>query len=144
LKRKYILLSVLFCSILFGGIAYSFSPNMFPINAHERIESIGVDIFADASLNQTLSEISWGTMRPGENRTATAWVKNTGQGTIYLIMWVQDWNPEAAQDWISLTWDYDSSIINEGSAVQVTFALSVDPGISNVTDFGHTIVVAGV
>jgi len=108
------------------------------------IRAVGVQVYADSHLSTVLTEISWGTLNPGEVRTFNAWVKNTGNDAQKLVMWTENWVPTSAQDSIVLTWDYADGWIAAGASIPVVFTLSVDPNIDGVTGFSFDIVVQGV
>ena len=108
------------------------------------IRAVGVEVYADAELTTVLHEISWGTLDPGESRSVDAWVKNTGNSPQKLVMWTEGWVPVAAQNSISLSWDYGDEWIQVGASVPVVFTLSVDPDIVDVVNFSFEVVVQGV
>jgi hypothetical protein len=108
------------------------------------IRAVGVEVYADEGLTEVLIEISWGMLNPGESRNFDAWIKNTGNDAQKLVLWTEGWDPVAAQDSISLSWSYDDIWIQPGTAVPVTFTLSVDPNVTGVTNFSFDIVIKGV
>ena len=108
------------------------------------IRAIGVEVYADAELSSVLHEIAWGTMDPGESRSFNAWVKNSGNDAQKLVMWTEGWVPVAAQNFISLNWDYGNEWVPAGASVPVVFTLSVDSNIVDVVNFSFDIVVQGV
>ena len=75
---KLLLAAVFVCGLLFGAVSYAAVSNIVQIRNVGTIRAIGVEVYADESLEQILHEISWGTLNPGENKSATAWIKNTG------------------------------------------------------------------
>ena len=88
--------------------------------------------------------LSASTLNPGENKSATAWIKNTGNDAQKLILWTEGWEPVSAQNSILLTWNYNNEWIEAGSAIPVTFTLTVDPSISGVESFCFDIWIKGV
>ena len=108
------------------------------------IRAVGVEVYADGDLTSVLHEIAWGTLDPGETRSITAWVKNSGNDAQKLVMWTEGWVPVAAQNSISLSWDYGDEWIQVGASVPVVFTLSVDPDIRDVVNFSFEVVVQGV
>ena len=73
-----IISAVFVCGLLLGAVAYSAVTNLVQIQNVGTIRSIGVEVYADKALTQKLNEITWGTLDPGETRSANAWIKNTG------------------------------------------------------------------
>jgi hypothetical protein len=108
------------------------------------IRAVGVEVYSDGDLTSVLHEIAWGTLDPGETRSYTAWVKNSGNDAQKLVMWTEGWVPVAAQNSISLSWDYGDEWIQVGASVPVVFTLSVDPDIVDVVNFSFEVVVQGV
>lgn len=108
------------------------------------IRAIGVEVYKDQSLTEALQEISWGTSNPGDTKTFDAYIKNTGNDSQKLVMWTETWNPGAAQNYITLTWNYANQLISAGDSVPVKFSLTVDSGISDVVGFSFDVIVQGV
>jgi hypothetical protein len=108
------------------------------------IRAIGVEVYKDQSLTEVLHEISWGTLNPGDTKTFDAWIKNTGNDSQKLVMWTETWNPGAAQNHITLTWNYNNQPIPAGDYIPVKFTLTVDSNISDVVGFSFDVIVQGV
>ena len=108
------------------------------------IRAIGVEVYADEELTTVLHEIAWGTMDPGETRSFNAWIKNTGNDAQKLVMWTEGWDPVAAQNSITLNWDYGNEWVPAGASIPVVFTLSVDSKIDGVANFSFDILVKGV
>ena len=144
MKWKLLLSAVFVCGLLLGAVAYSAVTNLVQIQNVGTIRSIGVEVYADKALTQKLNEITWGTLDPGETRSANAWIKNTGNDAQKLVLWTENWNPTDAQNSINLSWDYIDAWINAGDSIAVEFILSIDPEISGVSSFSFDIWVKGV
>ena len=136
-----IALAVLFVTSLACAIYQSIPKK---VSNHATIRVIGVDVFADENLTETLLLIEWGMLDPGENRSCPAWIQNTGNDPQKLVMWTETWNPVNASDWISLTWNYDGSWIPVNASLPVAFTLHVDSNVQGITDFSFDIWVKGV
>ena len=108
------------------------------------IRAIGVDVYSDQGLTEVLHEISWGTLNPGDAKSFDAYIKNIRNDSQKLVMWTETWSPGAAQNYITLTWNYANQLIPSGSSISVTFTLSVDSGISDVVGFSFDVIVQGV
>ena len=141
---KLLLVAVFVCGLLFGAVSYAAVSSLVKVRNVGTIRAVGVEVYADVALTQILSEIGWGTLDPGETRTVTAWIKNTGNDAQKLVLWTENWIPTAAQNSISLTWNYADSWINAGASIPVEFTLSVDPEITGVTGFSFDIWIKGV
>jgi hypothetical protein len=143
-KVKLILITVFVCGVLLGAGVYATYEQLKPIRNVGTIRVIGVEIYADEALTQILDEIAWGTLDPGEIRRFDAWVKNIGNDAQKLVMWTENWNPTAAFDSITLTWNYNDSWISANASIPVVFTLSVDANVAGVTGFSFDIWVKGV
>ena len=141
---KLLLASVFVCGLLFGAVSYAAVSSIVKVRNVGTIRAVGVEVYANESLEQILHEVSWGTLNPGEYKSVTAWIKNTGNDAQKLILWTEGWEPVEAQNSISLSWDYDNEWIDPGAAVAVAFTLSVDVEISGVESFCFDIWIKGV
>lgn len=139
-----VLMVVFVCGLLVGTASYAIIKQVSQIRNIGSIRAIGVEVYADEALTEALTEIAWGTLDPGEDRSVDAWVKNTGNDAQKLVMWTENWNPKTAQDWMFLEWNYDSSWLAVNASVPVVFTLSVDLNITDVTSFSFDIWVNGV
>ena len=139
------LILVCLVSFSFGAlVAYSAVVNLVQIRNIGTIRAIGVEVYGDVGLTQILTEVTWGTLDPGNSKSFSAWVKNTGSDPQRLVLWTENWVPVAAQNSISLSWDYVDAWIAAGSSVKVVFTLSVDPAIEGVSSFSFDIWIKGV
>lgn len=139
-----LLLIVFACGLLVGTASYAIIEQVSQIRNIGTVRTIGVDVYRDKELTTVLDVIAWGTLDPGEVRNVDAWVKNTGNNAQKLVMWTENWNPTAAFDSITLTWNYVDSWIAVNASFPVVFTLSVDPKITDVTSFSFDIWVKGV
>ena len=107
------------------------------------ITAVGVGLYADSGCTTALSSISWGTLNPGDIKTYTMYVNNTGTVPVTLSMTVGSWNPTSAASYISLTWNQEKSVLPAGQVVQAVLTLTVSSSISSVTTFSFTITITG-
>jgi hypothetical protein len=141
---KIVLAAVFVCGLFVGALSYAIYQWASQIRNVGVIRAIGVDVYRDEALTEILDIIDWGLLDPGENRSVSAWVKNTGNDEQKLVMWTESWNPTNASDWISLSWDYGGSWVSVNASVPVVFTLSIDLDIEGVTNFSFDIWVKGV
>jgi hypothetical protein len=141
---KIVLAAVFVCGLFVGALSYAIYQWASQIRNVGVIRAIGVDVYRDEALTEILDIIDWGVLDPGENRSVSAWVKNTGNDAQKLVMWTEAWNPMNASDWISLSWDYVGSWVSVNASVPVVFTLSIDLDIGGVTNFSFDIWVKGV
>jgi hypothetical protein len=107
------------------------------------IETIGVGVYTNIQCSSPLTSIAWGTLEPGENQTVICYIKNEGDLPSTLSMYTSNWNPSSAENYLTLSWNYNGGYINPDDSVQVTFTLSVDENIEGVTSFGFDITIVG-
>ena len=141
---KLLLAAVFVAGLLSGVVVYAAVEHLVQIRNAGKIRTIGVQVFADETLTTVLDVVDWGILNPGENQSVNAWIKNTGNDAQKLVMWTESWEPVAAQNSITLSWDYVNEWIPVGDSIPVTFTLSVDSGISDVDSFSFDIWVKGV
>jgi uncharacterized repeat protein (TIGR01451 family) len=107
------------------------------------VTAVGVGVYSDSACTTALSAISWGTVNPGDVKTYTIYVKNTGTVPVTLNMTVGNWNPSSASSYITLTWNQEKVVLPAGQVVTAVLTLSVSSSVSGVTSFSFDITITG-
>lgn len=107
------------------------------------VTAVGVGVYSDSACTTALTAISWGTVNPGDVKTYTVYVKNTGNVPVKLNMTVSNWNPSSASSYITLTWNQEKSTLTAGQVVPAVLTLSVSSSVSGVTSFSFDITITG-
>jgi len=105
--------------------------------------TIDIGVFWDVTCTQKCDNIDWGTLTPGQNKTVTVYVKNTGSGSITGSFNTSDWVPPLAADYISVIWNFGDKPLDPGRVRKTDFTLIVSRDIHDVTTFYFTITVTG-
>jgi uncharacterized repeat protein (TIGR01451 family) len=107
------------------------------------VTAVGVGVYSDSACTTALSAISWGTLNPGDIKTYTIYVKNTGTVPVTLNMTVGNWNPTSASSYITLTWNKEKYVLPATQVVQAVLTLTVSSSVSGVTSFSFDITITG-
>lgn len=75
--------------LVLGEVYYSAAVNLVQIQNVGTIRAIGVEVYSEDSLSETLEQIAWGTLDLGETRPVDVWIKNTGNDAQKLVMWTE-------------------------------------------------------
>jgi hypothetical protein len=139
------LFAVLLISVLLvastAAATYSVLSAQGKIGSSGRIVVIGVKVTAVGS-NADLQSIEWGDLSAGSTTTRQISVINNGTIPTTLSMSVDDWVPLIAQQYLTITWNYNSgTVLQPGSSQAVTFAINVNQYVTGVNAFTNTIYV---
>lgn len=141
-KRILIIAAVIGLIALIGTTSvYAVVQYNASIHAKGSIAGIGIKIFSDAGLSNEVTEIDWGLREPGSSKTYTVYIENTKNTPATLSMYTSNWDPAVANDYMTLTWDYDDSVLQPQGVITVTFTLTVDAEVSGITNFDFQITV---
>jgi hypothetical protein len=133
-----------FAGLLVGSIAtYAALQWTYKITATVTIKSVGVTVYSDPGCSVPLLTIDWGMMEPGQTKNHPAYIKNESNVPVTMTMYVDNWNPLDAKDFMALTWTYDGSQIPVDSSLAVEFTLGIDGSISGIRNFSFEIWVVG-
>jgi len=124
-------------AIVVGAVAYY----TLRIRGTGRIKLIGVKAYSDAELTKEVAAIDWGTIAPGGYSQVTLYLKSTSTAPSNLTLSTEAWEPAVAQNYMTLTWDYDGSTLQPGEVRTVILTLKVSPDISGVIDFAFDIII---
>lgn len=107
------------------------------------IKGIGVGVYWDSGCSNQVTSVDWGTVEPGSTKNVTVFIRNEGNVPETLSLETENWNPQNASSYMSLTWDYGGQAINVDEVVQVTLSLSISDTIEGITNFSFDIVIIG-
>jgi len=102
-----------------------------------------IGVFWDVTCTQPCEFIDWGSLNPGQNKTITVYVKNTGGGPITGSFNTSQWVPPLAGEYISLAWDFGDQPLDPGRVRETNFTIMVARDIHDVTEFYFLITVTG-
>ena len=105
------------------------------------VTAVGVGVYSDSDCTTALSAISWGTVNPGDVKTYTVYVKNTGNVPVTLSMTVSNWNPSSASSYITLTWNKEKYVLPATQVVPAVLTLTVSSSVSGVASFSFDITI---
>jgi hypothetical protein len=145
-RRKFILtvsLAFIFGALLVGafGTTLSLIQTSSTVSSVGAVKGIGVGVYWNYACTDRASKISWGVLDPGSNQTITVYVRNEGNAATTLSKTVQNWNPAAASDYLSLKWNYKGQTISVNQVLQVKLTLTLSPDVTGITTFGFDIVI---
>ena len=107
------------------------------------IKAIGIEVYQDANATIPLTNIEWGYLDPGENKSVTIYVKNEGSMDVTLSKYEDAWEPIEAGKYVSLTWDYDGYTLEPSGVYSVVITLNVDEAVEDVTSFTFSVTIVG-
>jgi hypothetical protein len=110
------------------------------------LEIYGGDIKSDSGNDS----IDWGELSIGDSKNASFYVQSTSDIGVELGLNVTNWTPPGIEDYITISWDYNGTLLSPGSeAPLVTVSLDVSSSgdfidfivANEVTSFGFDITV---
>jgi len=107
------------------------------------IETIGVGVYTTAQCSTAVTSIPWGTLEPGASQDFVCYIRNEGNSPTTLSLQTTNWSPSVAATYLDLDWDYDNQPISPDDSIEVTFTLTVDASIEEITSFSFDITIIG-
>jgi hypothetical protein len=105
--------------------------------------TVEIEVYYDVECTEKAANIEWGSIEVGQSVVRTLFIRNEGDTSVVLGLQHQNWNPSAAVDYITLTWNYNGSPLTVNSIVEVLLTLYVDPSITDVDNFSFDVVLVG-
>ena len=123
---------------LFVGAVIGASLVQYSISGSGRIQlPPALAVYADVACTLPVSELDFGTFAPGETVNRTIYLRNEGGVSGNYSLAAANWNPQVAEQFLGLSWDYAGQLVLPGSVVEVTLrlhassSLTGDSGVSN-------------
>jgi hypothetical protein len=84
----------------------------------------GEDIRENLTWNEIkIQKLGWDEVKVNPVNT-TVYVKSVSNFRVTLNMFLTDWNPAEISDYLTISWDYNGTILNPGEIIPVTMTLS--------------------
>jgi hypothetical protein len=120
------------------------------VNVSQNVASAGVvktspniGVYSDSACTISMTSINWGTIAAGGSAKVTAYVKNTGTGTMTLALAASSWSPPAASSYVTVSWNQQGTKLAYHQSAAATITITVAPNITGVNSFSNTIVISG-
>jgi hypothetical protein len=139
-NRIIIILGVVAVSIL----SVALMPAVSYANKTGNIKTINFALYWDQSCTNQTNTINWGNMEPNTTRSFTIYIKNIGTTPVLLSMTTTNWNPTTAQNYVTLTWNCENSVLNRASCKTATFTLAVSSEATGLTKFSFDTTITAV
>jgi len=148
-KLVLLIIAVMFLSGVLSGFIianvrsiYQTSSTIFSVGT---FKAIGIGVYWDNNRTNRVTEINWGLLEPGSQKSFTINISNEGNAPLTLSMSTSNWNPSSAANYLTLTWSNIGQTINAGATVQLALTLTVSPSVSvsGINGFNFDITAVG-
>ena len=133
----------LISALVGSAVTFAVMQRSYSISNVAQVKAVGVEIYVDPELTVRLTEINWGSVEPGESKTFTAYLRNSGNSPITLSLTTENWVPANASSVIQVFWDYSGGTVDAWQVVRVEFELRVDPAVTGIDAFSFMMVITG-
>ena len=107
------------------------------------VKTVGVQVYWDQAKTDPCTLINWGFVDPGFSYNKTVYVYNPGNTNATLTMTVNNWNPAVAETYLTVTWNRQGTVLEAYLLTSATITLTVNPTVTNVTNFNFDLVFTG-
>lgn len=98
-----------------------------------------IAFYWDAECTRNVTLIQWGSLQVATSKSVEMYVKNEGTFPVYLRLETRNWYPQNASDVLTLSWDYDGTVLNANATRRIVFTLTVSPATAGITSFSFEI-----
>jgi hypothetical protein len=138
-RNEGILTAALVATIIVASVAILAVTYKIPNVGH--IKAVGLGVFWDLNATNQCTAIDWDGLKPGDLAGVTVYIKNVKNTPITLSFNTADWSPQNASQYLTLSWNYSTAIIQPAQVVPTQITLLVSPQIQNVDTFSFSIVI---
>jgi hypothetical protein len=139
--------AVIFLCLILSGLTAVNVRSLFQasstISSVGTFKAIGIGVYWDESLTNRATEIDWGFLTPGDQKSFTVYVRNEGNLPLTLHLSTSNWNPSPASSYLTLTWSQFDQTIKAATTVPVTLTLAVSESVTGISSFSFDITAVG-
>lgn len=109
------------------------------------VKSVNIGVYWDVACSKPVATgIDWGIIEPGTNKTVVLYVRNEGNWETSLSIQAANWSPLQAEQFMSLTIDYQDQPFKNGDVRQATLILSVAQETRDVDFFSFDVIIEAI
>jgi hypothetical protein len=147
LKLKKLAVVFIVVTVL-AGLFFSFLISGRLVSAR-RVKSglvsapLDIGVYADNECTHVLTLIDWGQLSAGQAVSRIFYVKNLGKFPVELSLTTTNWNPTAANEAFTLSWNREGTKLLADQVTMATLTLTVSSKVNGITTFEMDTVVTG-
>lgn len=103
--------------------------------------AVEIDVFSNSACTQVLTQVTWGQIEAGDHSTRTVYVKNNGDTGVVLSLNTDSWGPSNAENYMTLTWNYNGAQISPGEVASINLTLNVSSSCPALSSFNFDIII---
>ena len=108
-------------------------PSIFKTSSIGTIRITGVAAYGgDVKTSNGTNVVDWGTFYPGISNNASFYLESISNILIKLAFNVTDWSPESLASYMTLTWNYNDTVVLPHDRILVNFALSLSSSTDTI------------
>lgn len=111
------------------------------IRGRGSFKTIGIRAYWDPALTENVTEIDWGVIENGSYVAVSFYLKSASTVPVLLNITTMNYVPPEAEDSLTLTWDYDDSLLNPREIRLVTLTLWTHTRTEDLVDFAFDIII---
>ena len=142
LEKTFFVSAILALVLVESNFVSALSSTSLVLSSTGMLRSVGFRVYQESSSN--VSSIDWGILTPGSEEKVTVLIRNEGNTEITLHLATENWNPESAEKYIALSWDYDGDPISPEEVIETTLGLCISESIEGITHFTFDIVIKAI
>ena len=99
----------------------------FSVPSFGTIKTEGVEAYWDKALKNKINPeepVNWGTIWAGSSQNVTFYIRSISNIEATLQLNATNWNPANLSEYMTLSWDYNRTIVQPSEVIQVTLTLS--------------------
>lgn len=107
------------------------------------IKGLDIGVYWNPECTNPTSSINFGQLEPASTKSFVLYLRNDGNTLLTLSMTTENWSPETAAEYISLSWSLEGLEISAQQVLEFSLTLTVSETVSDIDQFSMDIVISG-
>ncbi|MCW4045697.1 MAG: hypothetical protein NWE94_09305 [Candidatus Bathyarchaeota archaeon] len=112
-------------------------------SSSQTTQQASIGLYWDQNCRNAVTNVQWGKIEAGSSSSITIFVRNEGKTALKLSLATDNWNTQKAASIISLSWNREGQLLNQGESTVAVVTLTVAANTNGISDFGFDLSVRG-
>ena len=122
---RLLFILILITALVSFTIVFGLASLHLSIPSQGTIKTNGVAVYWTPNYDNKTTTIDWGFIRPGSSENVVLYIQSLSNHPVFLNLSTSTIEPSSISEYLTLSWNYDGTLLDPAQTITVTLSLSL-------------------